>query len=337
MALAAVPTNFTVQVGNGVVCLQWDFMATATSYSVRRGTNPTDQTSFSVVATPAATAPNYTDSAVTVGAQYFYEVASVNGSGSSAYTTPVAAVPVLPGTMTLGQIRTEAQQRADMVSDNFVTTTEWNAYINQSLLELFDLLVTIFEDYYIAAPYTFTTTSSNTYPLPSDFYKCLGVDIGVSPNQQFAYATLTKFPFADRNCYVFGTSVTTPYGPTITRYRIMGGNIWFLPYPQLNQQGRIWYVPRLPTLLADTDIVDGVSGWLEYVIVDAVIKAWVKREFDPSPFILQKNALIKRINDSAPNRDAGMPEGVTDVQRLMGGPFGDGFGSDGWGGGGGMW
>lgn len=64
--------------------------------------------------------------------------------------------------------------------------------------------------------------------------------------------------------------------------------------------------------MADTDTVDGVSGWEEYIIVDTCIKAMAKEESDPSVFIAQKNALIKRIEEAAENRDIGEPEVVSD-------------------------
>lgn len=93
---------------------------------------------------------------------------------------------------------------------------------------------------------------------------------------------------------------------------------------------------RLPVVGAsvtidDDDIVaDGVSGWLEYVVTDAAIKCMQKEESDTSVLQFQKQALIKRIESAAENRDAGSPATVADVQWTNGTwPFGNGFGGGG--------
>src|SRR5882724_1741546 len=114
MAIAATPQNFLSQQGDSQVYLSWDLSAGATSYSVQRST---DGLNFSVLTTP--TNPNYLDTAVTAGTEYWYNVASVNASGTSAYTAVQSIVPTLPGQMSLGEIRLRAQQRADMVNSQF--------------------------------------------------------------------------------------------------------------------------------------------------------------------------------------------------------------------------
>src|ERR1700689_83185 len=103
MAIAATPTNFLVQQGNGEVFLSWDIISGATTYSIQRSI---DGVTFTTLATPSIN--SYLDSSVTVGTQYYYQVASVNISGTSPYTPAQSVVPTLPGQMTLGQIRLQA-------------------------------------------------------------------------------------------------------------------------------------------------------------------------------------------------------------------------------------
>ncbi len=64
--------------------------------------------------------------------------------------------------------------------------------------------------------------------------------------------------------------------------------------------------------LTFTTILDGVSGWEEYVVVDAAIKAMAKEESDPSVLMAQKQGLLQRIESAAENRDAGSPARVSD-------------------------
>jgi hypothetical protein len=66
-------------------------------------------------------------------------------------------------------------------------------------------------------------------------------------------------------------------------------------------------------LSADSDVLNDVNQYVEYVIVDAAIKMMQKEESDVSVLMLQKQALTKRIQEAAQNRDAGEPESVSDI------------------------
>jgi hypothetical protein len=329
----SIPQNLIAQQGNGQVYLSWDQVAGATSYPLQRST---DNVNFTAIS-PAPTTPQYLDTNVIVGTTYYYKVASDNGTTSS-YTNSVSVVPALTGQMSLGQVRLLAQQRADRVNSNFVTKEEWNSYINQSYAELYDLLVTLYEDYYVAAPLTFITDgSTNQYTLPNGsnfngapaFYKLLGADCGLGANGN-AWVTLHKFEFISRNRYVFPNVTSTFLGVFNLRYRVVGNTLFFIPTPSANQYIRLWYIPRVNTLLKDSDMLESVSGWIEYVIVDAAIKCLQKEESDVSVLLAQKQMLIDRIQSSAMNRDAGQPDTISDIRSFgerwggYGSPNGDG-------------
>ncbi len=270
MAIPSTPSNFNVQTGNQQVLVSWSMSPGATSYIVQRSSdNITFATITTLTGTPLAT--SYIDTTGTLGSQYWYKVLASNSDGSSSYTTAQSAVPVQSGEMSLGAIRLAAQQRADRVNSNFVTMTEWNGYINQALYELYDLLITVYEDYFLATPVQFTANGSTfLYPLPNGsntfvngidgqtvftpdaFYKLKGVDLALS-NANNAFVTVNKFNFADRNKFVYPNTASTIYGVFNLQYRVMGSNIEFIPTPSGNQIIRLWYIPRLTTLLADTD------------------------------------------------------------------------------------
>lgn len=327
MAIPSTPVNFIAQTGNAQNFLSWDRSAGATTYTLQRST---DGVSFSTLATPAVN--NYLDEAVTIGTEYWYQVASTNGDGTSPYTEAQSLVPTTTGEMSLGQIRICAQQRADRVNSDFVSTSEWNSYINQCMFELYDLLITVYEDYYFAQPATFNTNGSTfLYPLPNGvltfqdqngsdfvprpFYKLAGVDLAVN-NAQNGYVTVNKFNFIDRNKFVYPNTSSTIYGVFNLRYRVLGDKIELIPTPAANQQIRLWYIPRLQQLLKDTDVTDvGISGWLEYVIVKAAYLALCKEESDTSNLEKQLIALDQRIQASAANRDAGQPDSISDVRQ----------------------
>jgi len=239
-------------------------------------------------------------------------------------------------------------QRADRVNSNFVTKPEWRNYINQSLFELYDLLVTVYEDLYVATPVQFVAdgttflypmpngsnnfqsgiTPSQTLVKPKPFYKLIGVDLALN-NATNAYVTLDKFMFEDRNTFVFPNTASTIYGVFNMRYRLLGNNqMEFIPTPSAGQAIRVWYIPRLTELLQDTDTTDtGVSGWIEYVIVKAAYYALTKEESDTTSLVMQLAALQKRIEETASNRDAGKPERISDSRSNSG--WGTGYGSGG--------
>lgn len=308
MAITAIPSNFSVQQGNGQTLSSWNLVPGATSYSLQRST---DGVNFTVLATP--TSNSYLDTSVTIATQYFYQVASVNSSGTSGYTNSQSIIPVDTGDLSLAQIRLMAKQRSDRVNSQFVTDSEWNLYINQAAFELYDLLVTEYEDYFMKAPLLLTTTGSQQVDLPTDFYKILGVDLGLA-NNTTAWVTLKKFQFIERNRYVYPQINSTFFGVFNLQYRVMDKTIFFIPTPSAGQFLRIWYIPKLVQLLQDTDILTGISGWGEYVIVDAAIRALQKEESDVSVFMQQKIMLIKRIEEAAMNRDAGQPDCISDTR-----------------------
>lgn len=341
MAIPATPYNFYVQQGNRQVFLSWDISVGATSYSIQRSTDGVTYVTYATISVN-----NYLDTAVTVGTQYFYQVASVNSDGTSAYTDPVSIVPSPTAEMSLGQIRLMAQQKADRVGSDFVTLPEWNNFINLAMYELYDLLITVDEEYFVATPVQFNTDGTTyQYTLPDGvttftngisgasgyvadpFYKLKGVDLGLNTANN-AWVTMSKFSFIDRNNFVYPNSASTIYGVFNCQYRLLGSKIEFIPTPTANQPIRLWYIPRLPQLLKDTDISTiGISGWLAYVITRAAKYALDKEESDTSKLDQELIFLKERIESTAVNRDTGMPDKISNVRGN--GNWGSGMGWNG--------
>ena len=332
MSSLGIPQNFYVQTANQQILASWGIVAGATQYIVQRSQDNVTYTTLATVSgTPLAT--SYLDTSATLGTQYYYQVQASNGTISSPFTAPQSAVATTTGELSLGQIRLQAQQRADRVNSNFVTLPEWNTYINQAMFELYDLLVTVYEDYFIATPIQFVSdgttfiytlpTGSNqfingldntTVFTPQPFYKLRGVDLALNTAAN-GYVTVNKFNFSDRNRFVYPNTASTIYGVFNLQYRVLGTNqIEFIPTPSSGQKIRVWYIPRLTQLLQDTDTTTmGISGWIEYVIVKAAFYALTKEESDTTSLVLQLAALQKRIEETAANRDAGMPDTISDV------------------------
>jgi hypothetical protein len=329
MATPATPLNYYVQQGNGQVYLSWSSSPGADEYDIQKST---DGTSYSSLAT--VTVPSYLDEDVIPGTQYWYKVAASNDDGTSNYTAPQSTVPTISGQMSLGQVRLQAQQRADRVNSQFVTLPEWNQYIVQAQYELYDLLIDCDQDRYIAPTAGFISDGTTyLYDLPDGieefigsngsnfvapaFYKLIGVDMGLN-NANNAWVTVQQFNFIDRNKFLYPNSASTIYGVFNCQYRLMGSAIEFIPVPSANQPFRLWYIPRLETPLKDTDLLDGVSGWIEYVIVRAAKYALDKEESNTDKLDAQLQFLRERIQNSSSNRDVGQASTISNTRTGAG-------------------
>jgi hypothetical protein len=325
MAIPSIPQKFYLQQAAGKTWLQWDLVSGATSYSVERST---DGVTYAVLASPSTN--YYEDTTVTVGTLYYYQVASTNASGTSPYTDPQSTVPTLAGEMSLVEIGTRALQKADRFGSDFIQLPELNSMINNSLAELYDLLITAYEDYFKAPNAIFYTTGNQmAYPVPNGaisfqddsgasfvaepIYKLLGVDLSAGSSNN-GWVTVEKFNFADRNRFVYPNSASQIYGVLNLCYRYMGSKVEFIPTPSANQAVRLQYIPKLAQLIKPWDITTtNMSGWLEYVLVDVAIKILQKEESDTTELERQKLMLKDRIESAAQNKDAGRPDTISDV------------------------
>lgn len=321
----------------------------------------------------------------------------------------------------LTQLRTQARQKADMINSAFCTDAEVNDMLNLSYAELYDILVSTYEDYYFVET-TFTVQSGSVYELPADFYKLRGIDL----MEGGAYYNIPKYQWAERNAY--DNNVLNAYaGYANVRYRIAGSNLRF--YPEQSVSGRtfrLFYIPRYTPMIAatpatllqnnlvltavtpgaagnlitltitpgalpnaevvtvtNTDITvqiangvsttaavqlaiagnsaaaalvtpsvigsgnspqvvaaqlplsngvddgtaDGISGWEEIIILDTAIKMLAKEESNTSVLMQQKTLMLQRIKTMGVERDAALPERITDVYNTnRGGIYGTDWG-----------
>jgi len=340
-----IPVNVILQTGNGKNFLLWDQVAGATSYAIERST---DGISFSSIGTSGTS--NFLDSTVSTGISYYYQVASVNASGTSAYAPsyPTSIVPCLPGQINLGYLRYMSQLRADKLNSQYLTTDEWNFNIEQSKCELYDILVTKFgDDYFLAPPLIIPLTGLQYYPLPdgSNYpingvnspacYKLLSVAgniSGAAPGPNAGWVPLARFNVSDLYKYTtFPNQAGSLNNIYQAAYREIGSNLWIIPTNQ-GQLIQILYVPIATQLLQDTDMLPfSFSAWSEYIINDVARKAMVKEEsLEKWTALGQANDLIReRIETTAANRDVGSPNSVSNVRATQGDPSFSGWGGSG--------
>lgn len=328
------PGNFLGMSAQDQVLLTWTQSPVATSYYISRSI---DNLTFAQIGQTVGL--QFSDTTGVVGTIYYYTVQASNGTNSSAPLASIAGISLKPGQTTVGNLRLECQQRMDRVYASNITTQEWNSMISQSYKELYDVLLQKYgDDYYVAPPYTFTTSGqidstyqAQTFPLPNDFYKLRRCEVALNPADPNSWVTLRQFNDIQANLWNF-PNVYTFYGVTNLRYRLMGTQLQIVPIASAGQTIRIWYAPRPNQLINDTDLLDAISGWEEYIVADVCMKGMIKSEEDFQPFMLQKAAVLARIESAAENRNMGEPQTVSDSKTRnfawsdSGGEFGGGSG-----------
>jgi hypothetical protein len=212
--------------------------------------------------------------------------------------------------VTLAQLRNRARVRCDMVNSAFIADADFNDFLNASADELYDILVEKYEDYFTTSSTLTTVSGTESYTVPADFYKLVGIDFQIDSTR---WRALEPFVVRERN--VYRNLPTIGFPGYELKYWLRGSNLNLLPVPTAAWTLKLWYVPRRAAMSADSDTFDGVSGWEEYIVVDAAIKALTAEEGDTSALEREKAQLLERTQKAASNRDAGSPARVADVSR----------------------
>jgi len=197
-----------------------------------------------------------------------------------------------------------------MENSVFISDSELTGYINSSYAELYDILVSKFEDYYSSTA-SFSITTGNTYALPTDFYKLRGVDFAIDANN---WISLTKFNFNEHNRLNDNRSFRR-YDKRSIKYRITGDTLYIEPSDNAIGTYLLWYIPVYTPLVGLSATVNGMNGWEEYIVVDAAIKMLLKEESSTTALEREKQALLTRIANAASNRDPDQPERVSTVEN----------------------
>ena len=352
------PQSLVATQASGQILLAWSGVSGATSYQVQRSV---DGVNFSNLGTTTGQLPQYVDTAA-IGVMYWYQVQALPTSATppsppaNPFSNVVQMVAAPPSEMSQYEFILRALQTADRVNSPFFTPDELASFANLALTELYDILITAYEDMYSdQSVYILTNGTTMNYPLPDGvtnykggvwngttgapataIYKLCGVDLCMNtynPNntQNNNWLTLNRFNFIDRNRNVYANSNSTPYAVRNMQYREMGANINFIPTPSGGQTVRLWYAAKLPGLLLPSDLTTlGYSGWLRYSIVRLAKYCLDKEEgTDTSKLDAELAYLKTRIEQAASNRDMGQADKISDTQRN------NGNGWNGWGGNGG--
>src|SRR5262249_47230999 len=117
----SAPTGLTATGGNGQVSLSWTASSGATGYYVKRAT-----TSGAEAQIASAATTTYTDTTVTNGTTYFYEVSAYNSYGQSSNSAEVSATPVAPPGAPTGLTATAGNAQVALTWNGVTGATSYN-------------------------------------------------------------------------------------------------------------------------------------------------------------------------------------------------------------------
>lgn len=188
-------------------------------------------------------------------------------------------------TQTLLQLRTRLRELTDTENDTHLSDAELTSYINSAITYAYDLLVAGSPSDYFMKTTTFpTVVGSDSYTLPTDFYKLRALYVLEQPGL---------------------------YRPLMPCQEEELVELWA---PTAVATLRMDYIPCATPLALDGDTFDGINGWEELVLQQAAIDVKNKREEDSVQHFRKRQDLEKRITRMT-YRDAGAPERVVDRNR----------------------
>lgn len=198
--------------------------------------------------------------------------------------------------MLISDLITQIRTISDMTDSNFITNTQIIGFINKAYAEVYNLIVNHSDNYFISSSTITYLSTTDTYSLPTDFYKLIGIDIIDSK------ISVKPFNFNERN--------KEPYS---LKYILLQSTIKFIG----NSYGNLtlWYIPH-PTLFTLT--TDSLSVTIpnldQCIIYSSAIDCLLKEESDVKQLKDIYEGLKKQVINGVSPRDAGLPQHITDVE-----------------------
>ena len=183
-------------------------------------------------------------------------------------------------TFTAGTLRTRIRERADMESSSFVSDAEMLRYISASYTELYDQLVRSEPDRYrIEQTFTgdgsttkFAVVATSTAPYYGTLDVAYNTDYGGRISLRRAHgAELNQFRSNQ-------TGIAQVWAPVYNTTTPTTEKIELLPTPNSGDTYTHTYIVAPADLTTASDVVNGISGWEEYIVIDCAIKCRIKEE-----------------------------------------------------------
>lgn len=176
-------------------------------------------------------------------------------------------------TVTLDDLIANVREIANVQNSRFVKDDELTKRINEAISELYDLILSVYEDYFVTYTANFTIVGgqgNNSVALASvctSFYKDNSLEWNPGTSNMRLVRRLPSDLERDAR--------------SVRSYEIVGTPAILYVYPPEQSAGtyRLKYTPDAPTLVNGTDALDStLAKWYEYVQIRAAIAVHRKRQ-----------------------------------------------------------
>lgn len=213
----------------------------------------------------------------------------------------------MANSVTLAQLRARALDYADMTGSAFPIQARVTDYVNAALSEIHYAMCNADADYDFATSSITLVAGTESYSLPSAFYKALKVYwVDGSGGTRRLY----RIPQYDRN-----------EGEGWRRSPIAAGTVELHYFPL--------YSPLVDTtddaVAIDTKIPALPPGWEDYVALSAAIRLRAREQDMAQELRVERDRIMQQIQLYMAPRDSGEAEHISDVycrwDTLSGGPY----------------
>ena len=177
--------------------------------------------------------------------------------------------------------------------------------INDAIVEVYDLVVQKWTDYFTKSNVFVTTAGQDIYTTSfitggtDDFYKLRKLEL----QQGTRYRRLLPHDLDASHHFVAQGPGDRRY-----RYRLQGGTLVLVPAPTQIETMRLYYIPLPTQLVADADSITFPVPIAQKLLLAVVGRDVLDRqELDPSPALAAVDRLTKKLGVAADGLDAAEP------------------------------
>lgn len=210
---------------------------------------------------------------------------------------------------TLASLNALVLRQTDTKAESFASG-EVDSYLNLELAELWDLVVSTFEDYAIStATRTISSIDSSLgvayFSVPDDFAKARRVE----KREGGRWTMLDRVPLEKGD---------DEYG-----YRVLDRTIQVVPYARGVGSYKLFYVPIFTPIAEGGNLPAGIdyNAWHAFAVAGACARVMRKLELDPSAYLLEKQQQQHRVLNAAGTRDAGPVARAVDSRGAFADPY----------------
>lgn len=188
------------------------------------------------------------------------------------------------------------------------TATNVVSMINESLQQLYAMLMECYGDDYFTESYTLATTASvATSSLPPDFVKL--------KSMSWRKDASTAVPLHVASVRELSMATLEPREWIAPKYRLSGSGIHWTPVPLSSYTVDLWYVAIPSDLSSGSDVVNVGPGWVQWVVHDVCTKiaTRLRDQAMVSMFSQLRADAEKRLREQAPERNETEALGVRRV------------------------